>query len=619
VARAILGTVNELLARKLEQLPADPGVYLFRDAAAELLYVGKARSLRQRVRGYFQPGRADHRLATFFIDRDVADLEFIVTRSEKEALLLENNLIKKLKPRYNLRLRDDKTFLSIRIDPRDRFPRIVPTRRVKKDGALYFGPYAHAAALRKTLRFLRSFVPLRDCKDSEFKTRTRPCLEHEIGRCSAPCVGLIEEDAYHRDVDRALAILRGDASELVKTLRREMTAASERLHYERAAQLRDWLKSLEQSLERQEVDVVAAYDADVLGVHREAGIVEIVVLFVRQGKLVSSAGFGIEHDLPDDELLSEFLAQFYSAGRPVPPEVLCPAEPYGRATLEEWLSEKREAKCFVRVPQRGPKLRMIELARENARLTLLASTDKQRRDADLLEAVARRFELPRAPLRIECFDVSTTLGRQTVASCVAFRDAEPYKTGYRRFRIKDADPADEYASMREALRRHLLRARDERTLPDLLIVDGGKGQWNVARAVLDELGITDVALLALAKGARRGKGLVLGEGEEERIFRGGEGSGIVLDPRDPVTLFLQRVRDEAHRFAIEYHRKRRSATSLGSELDAVPGIGPARRRRLLERFGSVARLKEASEEEIATVKGIDLAVARAILARLTAH
>ncbi len=605
--------MNPNLERKLDSLPTDPGVYLFRDSEGALLYVGKARSLRSRVRSYFQPGRDDVRLATFFIDRHVTDLEFIVTRSEKEALLLENNLIKKMKPRYNLRLRDDKNFLSIRIDPRDPFPRIIPTRRIKKDGAHYFGPYANAGALRKTLRFLRAYVPLRDCKDSDFKTRTRPCLEHEIGRCSAPCVGLIDEAGYREHVARALAILRGDSAELVKTLRSEMDAASEAMQFERAAQLRDWLQSLAQSLERQDVEMVEAFDADVVGMHREGALAEIVVLFVRQGKIVSSAAFTLEHAPPDDELLSEFLPQFYGTGRPVPPEVLCPAEPYGRSTLEEWLSEKREGKCFVRVPQRGPKQRLLALAADNARLTLFASNDKQRRNAELLERIARRFSLARAPQYIECFDVSTTMGKDTVASCVAFKGGEPWKSGYRRFLIKDADPQDEYASMREALKRHFTRARDEHSLPDLLVVDGGKGQWSTARALLDELGITSVDLLSLAKGDRRGRGLLLEVGEQERIFTRGEGDGIVLSPQDQDTLLLQRIRDEAHRFAIEYHRKRRARSSLRSELDGIPQIGPRRRRLLLERFGTVEKLRTASVDEIAAVPGIGDAAAQAIV------
>ncbi|MFG0320318.1 MAG: excinuclease ABC subunit UvrC [Planctomycetota bacterium JB042] len=603
--------MNETLARKLENLPSEPGVYLFRDGAGGLLYVGKAKSLRSRVRSYFGQG-SDRRLATWFIDRKVEDLEFLVTRSEKEALLLENNLIKKLKPRYNLRLRDDKTFLHLRIDPRDEYPRIVPTRRIKKDGARYFGPYANAGALRRTLRFLRSFVPLRDCKDSDFRSRTRPCLEFEIGRCSAPCVGLISREAYAGDVERAVRILKGQTRELVTTVKDEMREAAERLQFERAAVLRDYLKSLEMSLERQEVESRTLGDVDAVGVWREGGLTEIVVLFARQGKIVNTVGFTFEHDLPDDELLSEFLPQFYGGGRPIPEEVLVPSPPYGRETLEEWLSERREAACALRVPTTGEKARFLELARENARLTLLASTDKRERTAAVLEELKDRLGLSRAPLRIECFDVSTTGGRDTVASCVEVRDGEPRKTGYRHYRIKDADPGDEYASMGEVLSRRYRKAKEERDLPDLVVVDGGKGQWNVARRVLDELGIEGVDLVSLAKGDRRGRGLLLDAGEEERVFTRGEGDPVVLDQASAPMHLLQRVRDEAHRFAITYHRKRRGARSLASELDAIPLVGPRRKQILLARFGDLDGVRRATEEELAAVDGIGPRAAREI-------
>lgn len=603
--------MNEKLSRKLENLPTSPGVYLFRDAAGALLYVGKARSLRARVRSYFQP-RHDGRLATFFIERKVDDLEFLVTRSEKEALLLENNLIKKMKPRYNLRLRDDKTFLSLRIDLKDRFPKLLPTRRIRPDGALYFGPYASAGAIRRTIRFLRSFVPLRDCKDTDFRSRTRPCLEYEIGRCSAPCVNLVDEAAYREQVERAVEILRGDTREMIALVRTEMEVAADRLHFERAAALRDYLKSLEMSTERQEVEVKSFEDVDVIGIWREGGLTEVVVLFARQGKVVSTAGFTIEMDLPDDELLSEFVAQFYGGGRPVPAEILLPAEAYGRTALEQWLGEKREAKVFVRVPKRGPKLRLLEMARENARLTLHASTDRRQRTAATLDVLRERLQLTRPPLRIECLDVSTTGGRETVASCIQFHEGEPRKAGYRHYRIKDADPADEYASMAEVIRRRYQRARDEKDLPDLIVVDGGKGQWNAARTVLDEIGVQNVDLVSIAKGGRRGRGVVLGTGEEERVFLAGVGEPVVLDQTSPENMLLQRLRDEAHRFAITYHRKRRGRRSLASELDSIPLMGPKRKQILLARFRDLDGIRKATEDELAGVSGIGPRAAREI-------
>ncbi|MBI4881920.1 MAG: excinuclease ABC subunit UvrC [Planctomycetes bacterium] len=602
--------MNETLKLKLSGLPAEPGVYLFRDAAAALLYVGKACSLKSRVRSYFGRTR-DQRLAARFIEKNVADLEFIVTRSEKEALLLESSLIKKLKPRYNLRLRDDKSFLNLRLDPRDPFPRIVPTRQVRRDGALYFGPYPGTRAIRMTLRFLRSFVPLRDCKDADFQSRTRPCLEHEIGRCSAPCVGLRSQAEYARDVERAVRILRGETTELVLLVEKEMQEAARREQFERAAALRDYLQSIAAAAPRA-AETGACGDLDAVGVWREGGLTQVVVLFVRQGRLVDRAAFTLQQELPEDELLAQFLQRFYEGGRPVPAEILLPGEAYGRAALAQWLAERRGSRARLWAPRRGEKARLVELARENARLSLHASSDRRERAALLLEELRARLDLRRVPVVIDCVDVSTTGGKETVASCVQFRHGEPHKASYRRFRIKQADPQDEYASLREVLSRRGLRARAEQSFPDLLIVDGGRGQWNAARAVLDGLGAQHVDLIGLAKGARRGRGLVLKQGEEERIYTRGAGDPLVLEQVSPLNMFLQRVRDEAHRFAIAYHRQRRGRRSLASELDAIPLLGPRRKQILLERCGDLEGIRRASEAELAALPGIGARVAREI-------
>ena len=603
--------MNDGLERKLRNLPSRPGVYLFRDERGALLYVGKAKALKSRVRSYFGTSD-DGRLATRFIRKNVADLEFIVTGSEKEALLLENNLIKKLQPRYNLRLRDDKTFLNLRIGMKDEFPRIVPTRRVRRDGALYFGPYANTGAIRKTLRFLRSFVPLRDCKDSEFKHRDRPCLEYEIGRCSAPCVGLISREEYRTAAEKAVSILRGNTRDLARTLRTEMEVAAKNLQFERAATLRDHLRNLETSVEVQEVETRTLFDVDALGIWREAGLTEIVVLFVREGKLVRSTSFTLETELPEDELLSQFLHQFYGQGRPVPEEVLLPARAYGTEALEEWLSELRMSKVVVGVPKSRDRTRFLELARDNARLTLRASTDRRQRTASLLEEMKQFLDLKNVPLGIECFDVSTTGGRATSASCVTFKEGEPRRSGYRHYKIRQADPQDEYACMAEVLERRYKVAARERTVPELIMVDGGKGQWNVANQVLERLGIKGADLVAIAKGGRRGRGVILDQGEQERAFTSGTGEAIVLLPSSAVTMLLQRVRDEAHRFALRLHRKRRGKESLASELDAIPLVGKQRKRILLERFGDLEGVRRATEKELAAISGIGVRAAREI-------
>lgn len=601
------------LLEKVASLPTGPGVYLFRDAAGELLYVGKARSLRSRVRSYFRDGK-DRRLATRFIARRVADVEFVATRSEKEALLLENNLIKRLRPRYNLRLRDDKTYLSLRIDPRRPFARIEAVRRVRRDGARYFGPYANAGALRRTLRFLRSFVPLRDCKDSDFRSRTRPCLEYEIGRCGAPCVGLEDEETYRRHVDRALRILSGRTRELVEEARREMERAARSLQFERAAALRDFLHDLEVTSERQDVDRALEVDADVLGLHREGGFVEIAVLYVRSGKVTRSDAFTFEQDLPDDEWVGEFLERFYEEGRYVPPEVLVPVRPNAEEALRERLAELRGGAVDLVVPRAGLRSRWLEMARENARLALLASSQRRRKSAELIELVRERLGLRRPPVAVEAFDVSTTQGRQTVAVCVRFTDGEPDRSRYRRYRIRAAPSGDEYGAMEEALRRHYSRMVTERRkeVPDLVLVDGGKGQWNVARRVLDEVGLTRVEVAAIAKGARRGRGVLARPGDGDRVFLQGEGEPLGLAPDDPALLFLGRVRDEAHRAAIAYHRRSRSRASLASELDAIPLVGPKRKQILLLRFGSLEGVRRATEEELARTDGIGPKAAREI-------
>lgn len=593
------------LLRKVDALPREPGIYLFKDGAGTVLYVGKAKSLRERVRGYFQPG-GDGRLFVRFIERRVVDVDVVVTRSEKEALLLENNVIKTHQPRYNVRLKDDKSFLQLRIDASHPFPAIVPVRRPRKDGARYLGPYASARAIRTTLRMVRTVFPLRDCSDTEFANRTRPCLKHQIGICCAPCVGKVTGAQYGELLESAVRVLQGETGALLARLQEDMRDAAAKLEYERAAVLRDRISFLATSTEVQAVESQRFADRDAFGFQRRGRRVEICLLEFRGGKLLTSRPFSLTTDLPDDEALSTFLGAWYTGGRPLPDEVLLPLPAYAMDAFAELWSERRGRPVRVAVPRAGSGLHALELANRNAELAAQTAHDQQRIELRVLEDVKRRLGLPRAPRRIECIDVSHTGGGEPVASLVVFVDGRPAKSEYRRFRVRTTAGNDDFGAMREVVGRRFRPGGA--APPDLLLLDGGRPQIAAVAAVVAALGWV-VELAGIVKPERRGRGLALAADEVDHVVRPGVAAAIALPPDDEACFLLQRVRDEAHRFAIAYHRKLRSRGALQSELAGIDGLGAKRVKALLIGLGGLRGVKAAPREQIAAVAGIGDALA----------
>ncbi len=590
------------------QAPSAPGCYLMFDAQGKVLYVGKAKNIRVRLRSYFSA--SDSRYTVKFLMRRVANMEFLVTRNEKEALLLENSLIKQFKPRYNVQLRDDKTYISLRIDLRQEFPRITVVRRLKKDGARYFGPYHSALGVRQTLKQLQRLVPLRTCSDSVLKNRARPCLYYQMKLCAAPCVGRIAQEAYRELVEQAVLVLEGRSAELEKTLLAGIARHADRMEYEEAGVLRDRLYDLRGMLEKQQTVTAAhADDRDVFGVYNEGRFVEIQVLSYRNGKMLGGRDFSFERcEAPLPELFSSLLLQYYAKAY-IPPEIVIPVPLEEVEALGEILSERRGGKVEVVHPRRGEKRALVELAERNAHRSFEEKRLREKAQTDVLEQMRKALGLPRVPHRIECFDISTAQGDKTVASMVCFQEGAPDKSRYRRFSMKTVQGQDDFASMREVLMRRYTKAIEENDLPDLTLIDGGRGQLGVATALFSDLGIEDLPHAGIAKAHPEKQG----DKTLERLFLPGRANPLVLPQHGPVMLLLERIRDEAHRFAVTYHRKRRTKATLRTALTDIPGIGPARAKTLLNRFGSVAKIKGAAAEEIAALPGFTEARARAIV------
>lgn len=595
----------EALVRQLDALPDRPGVYLWKDAAGTVLYVGKARNLRQRVRSYLtaDPDQSPkHRLLL----RLIADVETIVVPSEPGALLLENNLIKEYQPRFNIRLRDDKSYPSIAVTLGEPFPRVLVVRRLNLPGARYFGPYTDVAVLRRTLQVIRRIFTVRSCHyDLPADAPDRPCLDYHIRRCLAPCIGYQSRDEYRRMMDDVVAFLEGKTVEVRARLRERMDQAAAALEFERAAEIRNALKWLDQLERPQVVEKVGGGDADAIGFARDGDDAVGVVLRVRQGKLVAREQRFL-HNLagePDDAVLSAFLARYYLHLEARAPEVLLPFAPADFEELAQLLPEHAFA-----IPQRGPRARLVTLADQNARhlleSLLIESLVTDERAEDPVYALGRDLGLTAVPRSIACVDISTNQGRDTVGSLVWFEAGRPRKSEYRRFRISSEGQQDDYAAIREVLSRFVRRRLDEgKPLPDLFVIDGGKGQLGAAAAVLAEHGITPGGLISLAK-------------REEEVFLPGRPDRLLLSRRSPSLKLLQRIRDEAHRFAIGYSRVRRARRTVTSQLLDIPGVGPRRRRLLLERFGSLAGVRLATPQEIAALPGFSVRLADRVLDHL---
>jgi excinuclease ABC subunit C len=601
----------------LSKYPAAPGVYQMLGKDDEILYVGKAKLLRNRLRSYFSAA-GDGRAHIPLLMEKVRRIEVIVTDTEKEALLLENTLIKRHRPRYNIDLRDDKTYVSVRIDLREEFPALEVVRQVKDDGAQYYGPYASAGAIRETLQELYRIFPLRHSAMARCRKRGRPCLFFQIGQCSAPCHGKISPQAYRQLVNGVVDLLEGRESEVIRRLRQQMALAAEQLRFEEAARLRDQIRSIERSVEKQKVTEHGGGNQDVIGLHQEGGEVEVALLFIRQGKLIGRRSYPLEWTLDLPELLSGFLQGYYSREVILPDQLLLPFDLEDGELLADWLSEKRGKRVALLAPQRGEKQRLCRLAQRNAREAFRQRGSRREAREQLLAELQRKFNLPGLPRRIECFDISTVQGHHSVGSMAVLRDGEAAPADYRRFRISASAGADDYASLAEVLRRRLQRGLEEQLLPDLILIDGGKGQLAVLCEVLQEfqlLGRIGAAGIAKSRVLANVRGRAV-ERSEERFFLPGRKNPLHFRPGSATLFLLERLRDEAHRFAISYHRKLRLRAGLRSSLEDIPGVGPGRRKALLKHFGSLKRIREASLEELRQLPGLPRTLAETIFQAL---
>lgn len=611
--------MREELRQKLDDLPTSPGVYLMKDRDGAVVYVGKAVNLRSRVRSYFQAGTSDTRHFIPLLEGLLGDIEVILVHNEKEALILESTLIKRHKPRFNVMLRDDKAFITLRLDVRHPWPRLEVVRKSKQDGARYFGPYSSASAIRETVRLVNRYFQLRTCTDRVLEKRTRPCLLYQIKRCPAPCVYDVPKEEYDRNVRETILFLEGREPELVEELRLRMLDASQDLRFEDAARFRDQIAAIERSLEKQRTVFADGTDTDVFGLYREGPNLVMEILFLRSGKLVSARHFPFTgQEFPTEELLSSFVDQYYAGGATIPDEVLLPMPVEDLESKVEFLSESKGRKVRVHVPVRGDKKRLVEMANKNAEQGFIENRKKNRTNEEILERLQSRLELRRLPRRIECFDISNFQGTMVVASQVAAVDGEADKSGYRHYRIKGFTGQDDFASIYEVITRRVRRGLEANDLPDLLLIDGGKGQLNAARAALKDLDALDrVDLASLAESRVQGQnesgGVVR---SDERVFLPGRKDPIVLRQNSAELFVLTRLRDEAHRFAITFHQKLRRARNFRSVLEEIPGVGEKRRKALLRHFGSLKRIRAATVEEIAEVEGFHRALAERVCAFL---
>ncbi len=587
--------------KKINDFSTEPGVYLMKNKRGTILYVGKAKNLRQRVKQYFVPG-GDGRAMIPFLISHVDEIDSIIVRSEKEALLLENNLIKHHRPKYNALLKDDKTYIALKVT-KNPWPRVdlVRYRGKPKPDGLYFGPYTSAYAARKTLDLLHKLYPTRQCSDQEFAHRTRPCILYGIKQCVAPCVNYCTKEEYDELIKKTVRFLRGQNTEIVQDLYKEMHRYSEALEFEKAGAIKDTISQIEKTIEGQNVDKPLGVDADAIGVFRQGEEVIVSKLQFRHGRLMDARHYNFTQIAQDDtELLHSFILQNYEDDELIPHEILLPVTLPESEVLEEILSQDRRRKVAILSPQRGDKRAIIQMAYANAEATFKKEKDAQSiRERTLLE-IQEKFSLTRYPRRIECFDISNISGTETVASLVAFTDGQKDSKRYRKYKIRGVVSIDDYSSMFEVLERRFKRGKEENDLPDLLMVDGGKGHLNVALKVMKELNIITVDVISIAK-------------EEGRHDRGMTAESVFLpEIKDPIhfknnssiLFFLQQIRDEAHRFAITFHRKRRSKAMVKSALDEVPGIGPAKKQKLIKHFGDVKAIGNASLEDILKVKGI---------------
>jgi excinuclease ABC subunit C len=592
------------LESKLRALPARPGVYLFKDTEGKVIYVGKAGSLKSRVRSYFgSPASLPSKIQQLV--SNIRDLEFVITSSEQEALILECDTIKRYVPRFNASLKDNKTFPYLKIDVKEDWPGVYITRRVQKDGARYFGPFASAGSVRKTLRLIKKIFPYRSCSKHIDGNDKRPCLDYYIHQCLGPCIGAVEKDEYREVINQVILFLQGKQELILRELDAKMKAAAQRLQFERAALLRDQINAIEDVIEGQKIATTLHGEKDVIGLAQNETLAYVEIFFIRNNKLIGRDHFIMEGTEGDsaEQIMTSFVKLYYASASYIPSVILLQYPVEELAVLSQWLSQQRGRKVKLQVPQRGAKKKLVETVAENAARGLELTQLKEMKAEVIssgLQELKERLHLPRMPRRIECYDVSNIQGTLAVASMVVLEKGWPKTAHYRRFRIKTVAGADDYAMIQETLRRRFKRGMTGEGVwaitPDLVLIDGGKGQLNAALEVRQELGLASIPMASLAK-------------QDEEVFIPGASRSVYIARDSPALHILQRARDEAHRFAIGYHQKLRGKGFITSALDNIPGIGPKRKRALLKKFGSIEAIKKASPEELRQTEGIPLALA----------
>ena len=598
---------NNLVTEQLKQLPSGPGVYLMRDTEGNILYVGKAASLRHRVRSYFGTGQKLSPKIRRMVAR-VGDLDFFVTNSEQEALILELNLIKRYRPHFNVRLKDDKAFPYLMISLNEDWPRVYVTRRLEENGGRYFGPFASARSVRQTLKVLKGIFPFRSCSRAITGNDLRPCLDYYIHHCLGPCVGIASQPEYAKVIKQVILFLEGKQGRVVKGLENQMEKAAEALDFEKAALLRDQIQAIDRVIEGQKIAATVRGEQDVIAFANDKDRACVQVFFIRSGKLIGRESFVLQGTTSEEpkQIMSSFIKQYYGSAPYVPPLILLQHPVEDKASIENWLRSKRGARVQLQLPYRGNKKQLVKIVTENAEQGLQQLKIKQpATPSSLTEALAeieRELHLPRFPSRIECYDISNIQGMAAVGSMVVFEQGKPKSSHYRRFRIKTVSGANDYTMLQEVLRRRFKRSNLESSdasgpstwtvLPDLVLIDGGKGQLSATLSVMEEAGAGLVPTASLAK-------------ENEEIFVPQQTEAIILPGSSPGLQLLQRLRDEAHRFALGYHQKIRKKATFTSVLDTIPGIGPNRKRALLKQFGSVRAIRQASTEELAATRGMN--------------
>ena len=604
--------IENLIIEQLKQLPASPGVYLMKDAEGNILYVGKAANLHNRVRSYFS-ARQKLSLKLQRMVARVNDLDFFVTTSEQEALILELNLIKRHRPRYNVRLKDDKTFPYLKINLNEDWPRVYVTRRLEEDGGHYFGPFASAKSVRQTLKMIKGIFPFRSCSKPITGTDARPCLEYHIRNCLAPCIGAVSKQEYAEVIKQVILFLEGKQERVAQELESKMKNAAEALDFEKAALLRDQIQAVNRVIEGQRIATTVRGEQDVSALASERDQACVQVFFIRSGKLIGRESFILQGTLYESpsQIMTNFIKQFYDSAPHIPPLLLLQYPVEDTKIIESWLQNKRGAKVHIQVPHRGNKKQLVDIVADNAQHGLAQLKIKQLASPRALETalaeIEKELHLPHSPLRMECYDISDIQGLAAVGSMVVFEKGKPKSSHYRRFRIRTVSGADDYAMLQEVLKRRFKHSQVSDTstpdmwaiLPDLVLIDGGKGQLSSALSAMREMGVSSVPIASLAK-------------ENEEVFIPQRAEPIILPRQSPGLQLLQRLRDEAHRFALTYHQKVHKEETFASALDSIPSIGPKRKRALLKQFGSVRAIQEASIEELATARGMTESLARKI-------